>query len=79
MKYETAKYNQNKQKQWTCDSIGSETENSKNNSEYVGDQANQNMQTTGQSTIQQPTTKTQEKIPNTPHHIGNAETRTATT
>ena len=31
------------------------------NSEYIGDQENQTMQTTGQSTIQQPTTKIQEK------------------
>ena len=54
------KYNQNKQKQCTRDSVGSETEIAKNNSEYIGDQENQTMQTTGQSTIQQPSTKTQE-------------------
>ena len=60
MQYATLKCNQNKQKQWTRDSIGSGTENAKNNSEYIGDQENQIMQTTGQSTIQQPTTKTQE-------------------
>ena len=51
---------QPKQKnQWTCDSIGSGTENANNNSESIGDQTNKIMQTTGQSTIQQPTTKTQ--------------------
>ena len=60
MQYVTEKYNQNEQKKWTCDSIGSETENAKNNSEYIGDQTKQIMQTNGQSTIQQPTTKTQE-------------------
>ena len=54
------KNKQNKQKQWTCDSIGSETENAKRNSEYIGDQAKKIMQTTGQSTIQKTTTKTQE-------------------
>ena len=37
------------------------------------------MQITVKSTIQKPTIKTQEKIPNTIHHIGNAATRTATT
>ena len=58
--YATSKYNQNEKKQCTCDYIDSETENAKNNSEYIGDQENQIMQTTGQSTIQQPTTKTQE-------------------
>ena len=52
---------QPKQKnQWTFDSICSGTENAKNNSEYFGDQANQIMQTTGQSTIHQPTKQTQE-------------------
>ena len=61
MQYETEEYNQNKQKQCTCDSIGSETENAKNNSKYIGDQANQIIQTTRQSTIGQPSTKTQEK------------------
>ena len=60
MQYATEKYKQNEQKQWTCDSIGSEIENAKNSSEYIGDQAKQIMQTTGQSTIQKPTTKTQE-------------------
>ena len=53
------KYNQNKQKQQTCDSIGSGTENAKNNLESIGDQENQIMQNTGQITIQKPTTKTQ--------------------
>ena len=52
------KYNQNKQKQCTCNSIGSDTENARNNSEYIGDQAKQIMQTTGQNTMQPPTTKT---------------------
>ena len=66
------------QKQLTCNSIGSETDNSKNSSEYIGDQAKQIMHTTGQSTIQQSTTKIQEKIPDTTHHIGNAETGTTT-
>ena len=37
------KIQQKKQKQWTCNSIGSETENAKNNSEYIGDQAKQIM------------------------------------
>ena len=46
---------------------------------YIGDQANKTTHTTGQSTIQQPTTKTKEKIPNTTHHIVNYATRTATT
>ena len=54
------KYNQNKQKEWTCDYIGSETENAKNSWEYIGDHAKQIMQTTGQSTIHKPTTKTKE-------------------
>ena len=62
MHYATEEYNQNEQKQWTCDYDGSETENAKNNSEYIGDQAKQIMQTTVQITIQQPTTKTQENI-----------------
>ena len=79
MQYVKKKYNQNKRKQWTYDSIGSETENAKNNSEYIGDQAKQTIQNTRQSTIQQPTTKKQEKKPNTAHYIGNAATRTATT
>ena len=79
MQYATEKYNQNKENQWTCDYIGSETENAKNNSEYIGDQANQIVQTTGQSTIQKPTKKTQEKIPNTTHHIINADTGTTKT
>ena len=79
IQYTTEKYNQNKQKQWTCNSIGSETYNAKNNSEYIGNQANQTMQTTGKSTIQKPTTKPQEKIPNNTHHIVNSATRTATT
>ena len=54
MQYTTEKYNQNEQSQWTRYSIGSETENAKNSSEYIGNQAKQIMQTTGQSTIQQP-------------------------
>ena len=61
MQYATVKYNQKEQKQSTCDSIVSGTENAKNNSECIGDKANQIMHNTGQSTIQQPTTKTQEK------------------
>ena len=61
MQYAAEKYNQNEQKQWTCNSIGSETENAKNNSEYIGDQAKQIILTTRQSTIQKPTTKTKEK------------------
>ena len=69
MQYATEKYNQNKQKQCACDSIGSEIYNAKNNSEYIGDQAKEIMQTSGKSTIQKPTTKTHEKIPNTTHHI----------
>ena len=40
--------------------MGSETDNAKNNSEYICDQENQTMHTTGQSNIQKPTTKTQE-------------------
>ena len=54
------KYNQNEQKKRTCDSIGSEKENSKNSSEYIGNQEKQIMQTTGKSTLQQPTKKAQE-------------------
>ena len=61
MQYATEKYNQNKQKQWTCDSIGSKTENDKNSSGYIGSQENKTMQTTEKSKIQQPTTKKQEK------------------
>ena len=79
MQYATENYNQIEQKQRTCDSIVSETENAKNNSEYIGNQAKQIIKTTGKSTIQQPTTETQETIPKTTHHIGNAETGTTTT
>ena len=78
MQYATEIYNQNKQMQWICDSIGSEIDNAKNNSEYIGYQANQIMQTNGQSTIQKPTTKTQETIPKTTHHTRNAEAGTPT-
>ena len=46
MQYARMKYNKNEQKQWTCDSIGLETENATNNSEYIGDQAKQIMQKT---------------------------------
>ena len=60
MQYAMEKYNQNEQKQWTFNSTSSETENAKKNTEYIGDQAKQIMQTTGQSTIQQPTIRTQE-------------------
>ena len=79
MQYATGKYNQNEQNQWTCDSIVSEIENARNSSEYIGNQVNQIIQTTGQSTIQKPTTITQEKNTNTTHHIRNAETGTTTT
>jgi len=33
-RYATARYNLNEPKQWICDSIGYETDNDKNNSEY---------------------------------------------
>ena len=49
-----------RKKQCTCDPIVSDTDNAKNNSEYIGDQANKVMQTTGKITIQKHTTKTQE-------------------
>ena len=56
MQYATEGYNQNEQKKWTYDSIGLETENAKNNLEYIGDQENQTTRTTGISTIQKHTT-----------------------
>ena len=61
MQYATARYNQNKQNQWACASIGSDKDNAKENLEYIGDQENQTTQTTGQSTIQKHTTETQDE------------------
>ena len=57
MQYATEKYNQNEQKQWTCDSIILYTENVKK--EYIVDQVNQTTRTTGLGAIQQHTTETE--------------------
>ena len=78
MQYATSKYNQNEKKQCTCDYIDSETENAKNNSEYISDQVNQTAQTNGPITIHQPTKKEKKIIPNTTHCIRNTTARTAT-
>eukprot|EP00956_Cyclotella_meneghiniana_P039132 scaffold166086_cov46-Cyclotella_meneghiniana.AAC.1 len=40
MTLSTGKYNRSERKQWTSDSTRCENENVKNNSEYIGDQAN---------------------------------------
>jgi hypothetical protein len=56
MQYAMVKYNQNEQKQWTCGSIGSETDNARNNSEYIGDQAKAIMPTTGRNITRPNTT-----------------------
>ena len=44
------KFNQKEPRQWTCDFIGSGTENAKNNSGYTGDLESSTMQTIGPST-----------------------------
>ena len=40
-------------KQWICDSTGYEIENAKNNSVFIGGQANKTMPTTGRNTTRQ--------------------------
>ena len=49
-----------RKKQWTWAFIVLETENAKNNLEYIGDQENKTTQTTGLSTIKKHTTKTKD-------------------
>ena len=61
MQYATEGYNQNEQKKWTYDSIGLETENAKNNLEYIGDQESQTTRATGLITTQKHTTEIQDK------------------
>ena len=56
------KCNQKEPRKWTCDSIGSERENIKSNSEYTGDQVSSSMLTVGRNIMQQCTIKMLGKI-----------------
>jgi hypothetical protein len=49
--------NRNDRKQWTCDTIGEQTESAKNNSTFIGDQDVKIMQIVTQSIIQRNITK----------------------
>ena len=53
--------NQKEQNQRTCDYVGLETGNAKNNSEYIANQENQTTRTTGLRNIQKHTTETQDE------------------
>ena len=79
MQYATAKYNQNEKKQWTYNSIGSETDNTKKIQNILVTSQIKLSRLLYKEPSRKPPQKYKKKIPNTTHHIGNAATRTATT